>query len=189
MNIWTHLIPFGVFLNLFIFELASQKYSLNGGIINLYIFSSILLFLFSSIFHSFSSHSNSTWNCCFKIDLLGIMIELISATICSLHFLFHDYEILRRNYIILFLVLGIITVILSMFDFFISDKFNILLTMLYSSLFALSFISAIHWVIIAKIDEVEKIGKYIIVGFAFMIIGFFFFLLNFLNVHFKDIKL
>ena len=103
--------------------------------------------------------------------------------------MFHDYEILRRNYIILFLVLGIITVILSMFDFFISDKFNILLTMLYSSLFALSFISAIHWVIIAKIDEVEKIGKYIIVGFAFMIIGFFFFLLNFLNVHFKDIKL
>jgi predicted membrane channel-forming protein YqfA (hemolysin III family) len=189
MNIWTHLLPFIAFIFLFIFEISNQKFSFNGGVIYLYIFTSSILFLFSSIHHAFSCHSNDTWNCCYKLDLTGIMFELISATICSLHFMFHDFDTLRRDYIFLFLGIGLVTVSLSMFDFFISAQLNMFVMMLYATLFLLSFMSSIHWVVIAKIEEVQVISKFILMGFTFMIVGFAFFLAKFPECIFQRSKL
>jgi predicted membrane channel-forming protein YqfA (hemolysin III family) len=107
------------------------------------------------------------------------MFELISATVCSLHFMFHDFEIIKRNYEILFLAIGLITIVLSLCDFFISAKFNMFVMFLYASMFLMSFLSSIHWVVIANIDEVEHMSKYILWGFSFMFIGFLFFLAKF----------
>jgi predicted membrane channel-forming protein YqfA (hemolysin III family) len=145
----------------------------------LYLITSTLLFLFSSMHHTFSCHSNEVWNCCYKLDLTGIMFQLISATICSIHFMFHDYETLRRNYMIIFCVLGVITICFSLFDFFISAKLNMFVMLLYAFMFLLSFTSSLHWVLIANITEVEEVAKYILVGFMFMFVGFVFFLAKF----------
>lgn len=190
LNIWTHLIPFFVFLFIFFYDILSKNnlFNLilgqtikfeNGGIIYLYIFTSCILFIFSSIHHTFSCHSNDTWNCCYKLDLTGIMFQLISATICSLHFMFHEFETIRRAYIIIFMGIGFIIIIFSLFDFFISAKLNIFVMFLYASLFLLSFLSSIHWVIIAKMEEVQLISPYILTGFLFMIVGFAIFLAKF----------
>ncbi len=107
------------------------------------------------------------------------MFQLISATICSVHFMFHEFDDIRRAYTYIFIGVGLITVSLSMFDFFISAALNIFVMFLYASLFLLSFAISIHWVVIANIEEVEEMTKYIILGFSFMIFGFGFFLAKF----------
>jgi predicted membrane channel-forming protein YqfA (hemolysin III family) len=107
------------------------------------------------------------------------MFELISATICSLHFMFHDFETLRYNYVMFYLILGIGTVVLSSLDFFISAKLNMFLMLLYATLFMLSFMSSLHWVAIANPIEIAEVAKYIMAGFLFMFIGFVMFLAKF----------
>ena len=106
------------------------------------------------------------------------MFELMASTICTVHFMFHDFETLRNNYVIIFLSIGLITVTLSLFDFFISAKLNMFLMFLYASLFMISFLSAIHWVSIANIDEVEKMSPYVLMGYLFLFIGFIIFKTN-----------
>lgn len=187
LNIWTHLLPFFAFTFMFIYEILNEKAIFkNWGLIYLYIFTSITLFLFSSIHHTFSCHSNDTWHCCYKLDLTGIMFELIAATICSIHFMFHEFDTLRRYYIIIFLCIGVVAVAFSLFDFFVSSKLNLFLMFLYAILFVLSFLTSIHWVIIGNIHEVEVLSKYILLGFGFMVIGFCIFLAKFPECIFQN---
>jgi predicted membrane channel-forming protein YqfA (hemolysin III family) len=151
----------------------------NANVVYLYLFTSSLLFLFSSIHHTFSCHSNEVWNCCYKLDLTGIIFQLISATICATNFMFHDFEVLRKNYTILFLFIGVVTASLSLFDFFISAKMNIFVMFLYASLFLISFTSSIHWIAIGHIEEIEKMSGYLLTGFLFLFIGFILFMAKF----------
>ncbi len=107
------------------------------------------------------------------------MFQLIAATICSVHFMFHDFEHLRRNYMLVFCCLGALTVSLSLFDFFISAKLNMFVMLLYAFLFMLSFMSSLHWVLIANMIEIEEVAVYLLSGFAIMFIGFIVFLAKF----------
>jgi predicted membrane channel-forming protein YqfA (hemolysin III family) len=142
-------------------------------------FTTFLFLLFSSIHHTFNCHSNEIWQCCYKMDLLGIMFQLVTATMCCLQFMFHDFDYIKRIYSYSFLILGCITIILSMFDFFISAKLNLFLMFLYATLFIISFLGSIHWVAIADLHEIECISPYILIGFVFIFIGFAIFLAKF----------
>jgi adiponectin receptor len=145
----------------------------------MYILTSSFLFLFSAIYHIFNCHSNEVWQCCYKLDLTGIVFELITTTICSLHLMFHDFDYIRHAYIVVFITLGFIAVIISMFDLFISAKLNTFLMFLYASLFLISFLSSVHWAAIAKMSEVQLMSKYILSGFFFLFVGFSVFLAKF----------
>ena len=148
-------------------------------IIYLFLFTTFIFLLFSSIHHTFNCHSNEVWRCCYKMDLLGIMFQLLTATLCSFQFMFHDFDELRNIYCYSFLALGSFTIILSMFDFFISAKLNLFLMLSYASLFVISFLSSIHWVAIANFDEVESISEYVLMSFVFVFVGFSIFLAKF----------
>ena len=139
----------------------------------------MLLFLFSTIYHTFSCHSLEVGNCCFKLDLFGIMLGLISGTISSLFFMFHDFETTRKTYIYLYLILGVTTIIMSLFDYFISMKLNNFLMLLYASLFGITFLSFLHWVCIANLQEVKIISIYALFAFLTIFIGFVFFFAKF----------
>jgi predicted membrane channel-forming protein YqfA (hemolysin III family) len=107
------------------------------------------------------------------------MFQLVTATMSTFQFMFHDYEQIRQIYAYSFLILSFSTIILSMFDFFISSKFNLFLMFSYAALFLISFLSSIHWIAIAKLDEVESMSAYILLGFLFIFIGFAIFLAKF----------
>jgi len=117
------------------------------------------------------------------------MFELIAATICSIHFMFHDFDDLRRAYIYIYLGVGLTTIIITMFDFFISARFNMLVIILYGLLFLFSFTISIHWVVVANIEEVEIICKPVLMGFMFMTVGFGFFLAKFPECYVQRNKL
>lgn len=106
---------------------------------------------------------------------MGIVFEYLAATVCSVHYMFHDFDTIRKVYIFGFLIIGFCTVIISAMDMFISAKFNIFLMLLYASLFSISFISSIHWVAIADYNEVTQMTGYVLGGFLFLFIGFIFF--------------
>lgn len=150
-----------------------------GGLIYLFVFFTVILFLFSSVYHILNCHSNEVCACCYKLDLMGIMFELIAATIASLFFMFHDYEMIKTLYIYLFLIVGVLTIVLSLFDYFISAKLNLFLMLLYASLFLMSFLSCVHWSIIANINEVRIISKYVLSGYLSLFGGFIFFFAKF----------
>ena len=113
------------------------------------------------------------------MDLLGIMFQLVTATMCTLQFMFHEYDQIRQTYAYSFLFLSFFAIILSMFDFFISSKFNLFLMFSYAALFLISFLSCIHWIAIAKMTEVESVSAYILIGFLFIFLGFAIFLAKF----------
>lgn len=148
-------------------------------VIYLFLFTTFLLFLFSSIYHTFSCHSLEVCECCYKLDLTGIMFQFISSTICSHHFMFHEFENIRIVYTCVFFGLGIITIIISAFDFFVSAKLNNFLMFLYAFLFFTSFLSSIHWASVANIIEVEIFSKYIFISFGCLFIGFILFFSKF----------
>jgi channel protein (hemolysin III family) len=180
LNIWTHLISFIIFIILLIYYIIDNtNINNNKGMIYIFIISSCLLFIFSSLYHILSCHSLSICSCCYKLDLFGILLELITATTCSIYYMFHEYDNLRKIYIIFFLILGISTMIITINDLFISAKFNIFIIFLFSSLFIISFLSGLHWVLIADINEISIITKYILSGFMCLFIGFLFFLSKF----------
>ncbi len=110
---------------------------------------------------------------------MGIMFELIAATIASLFYMFHDFNTIRQIYIYLFLIVGVLTIMISLFDYFISAKLNLFLMLLYASLFLMSFLSCVHWSIIANINEVQIISKYVICGYLSLLTGFIFFFSKF----------
>jgi predicted membrane channel-forming protein YqfA (hemolysin III family) len=58
--------------------------------------------------------------------------------------------------------------------------------LLYAVLFMISFLSTVHWAAIAKIDEIEAISKYILIGFVIMFIGFVLFFSKFPECVFQN---
>lgn len=189
LNIWTHLFPFLLFFSLFLYSIIGKFILCNYtsldnnfksyAIVYLFMFTTFLFLLFSSIHHTFNCHSNEVWQCCYKIDLLGVIFQLVGTTMCSLQFMFHDFQQIRIIYGYSFLILGCVAMTLSMFDLFISAKLNMFMMFLYASLFLISFLSSIHWVAVARIEEVEKISPYVLMGFIFVFIGFAIFLAKF----------
>jgi predicted membrane channel-forming protein YqfA (hemolysin III family) len=159
----------------------------NGGLIYLFVFFSTILFLFSTLYHILNSHSNEVCACCYKLDLMGIMFELVSATVASLYYMFHEYDTLKKIYIYVFLVIGVLTITISLFDYFISAKLNLFLMLLYASLFFISFLSCVHWSVIANLNEVRIISKYVLCGYLSLFIGFIFFFAKFPESCFQSI--
>lgn len=139
----------------------------------------MMLFFFSALYHVLNCHSNEVCSCCYKLDLMGIIFELITTTIASFFYMFHDFTTLKQVYIYVFLVLGVITIIISLFDYFISAKLNLFLMLLYATLFLMSFLSFLHWSIIANINEVKIISTYVFLGYLSLVIGFAFFFAKF----------
>jgi predicted membrane channel-forming protein YqfA (hemolysin III family) len=117
---------------------------------------------------------------------MGIMFELIVATIASLFYMFHEFETIKKVYIYVFLVIGVLTITISLFDYFISAKLNLFLMLLYASLFLMSFLSCVHWSIIANINEVQIISKYVLSGYLSLFIGFVFFWAKFPECAFQS---
>ena len=117
---------------------------------------------------------------------MGIMFELVATTIGSIFYMFHEYENIRRIYIYIFLIIGFLTITISLFDYFISAKLNLFLMLLYAFLFLLSFLSSVHWSMIANINEVEKISKYVLSGYLSLFIGFIFFFAKFPECYFRS---
>lgn len=107
------------------------------------------------------------------------MFELVATTIASLFYMFHEYENIKRIYIYIFLIIGILTITISLFDYFISAKLNLFLMLLYAFLFLLSFMSCVHWSMIANINEVQLISKYVLSGYLSLFMGFIFFFAKF----------
>jgi adiponectin receptor len=180
-NIWSHMIACLSFVIIFILiitdtELKSRN---SNGVIFLYIFSSITCFVCSSVYHTYNCHSMEVAHCVFKIDLFGILFQLLAGTICSQHFMFYESDMVRKTYIGLFVGLCILTLIIVNVDFFKHEKANIIRIILISSLFCIAFGSCIHWTAIARIDEVTALTPYLLLGYAFMFLGFIFYFSKF----------
>ena len=117
---------------------------------------------------------------------MGIMFELIATTIASLYYMFHEFETIRKIYIYGFLIIGLLTITLSLFDYFISAKLNMFLMLLYAGLFLMSFMSCVHWSMIANINEVQIISKYVLSGYLSLFVGFIFFFAKFPECSFQS---
>ena len=169
------------------FKLLDHELDLkHGGLIYLFVFFSTILFIFSTIYHTFNCISNDVCSCCYKLDLMGIMFELIATTIASIFYMFHEYENIQRIYIYIFLIIGALTITMSLFDYFISAKLNLFLMLLYAFLFLLSFMSCVHWSMIANINEVQIISKYVLSGYLSLFIGFIFFFAKFPECYMRN---
>lgn len=103
---------------------------------------------------------------------MGIMFELIAATISSIFYMFHEFETIKKIYIYLFLFVGLLTISISLFDYFISAKLNLFLMLLYASLFLTSFLSCVHWAVVANINEVRIISHFVLKGYVSLFLGF-----------------
>ena len=162
------------------------NYNDYSSVIFVFIFTSVILFFFSFTYHTFSCHSNDFCRCFYKLDLTGIMLQLISASLCSFNFMFHEFEDIKKTYIYIFLGFGMITIILTSFDYFISAKLNNFLMFFYASLFLVAFMSSVHWALIANIDEILQMSKYVISGFCFIFLGFIIFFSKFPECIYKN---
>ncbi len=114
------------------------------------------------------------------------MFELVATTIASIFYMFHEYENIKNIYIYIFIIIGFLTITISLFDYFISAKLNLFLMLLYAFLFLLSFMSSVHWSMIANINEVEKISKYVLSGYLSLFIGFIFFFAKFPECYIRN---
>jgi adiponectin receptor len=177
-NIWTHLIPFIATIVI----LAMRMKTVHVGysyIIDVYIITSMLLFMFSFLYHTFSCHSNDICQCFYKLDLSGIILQLMSASLCSFNFMFHEFEEIKKAYLFIFCGLGLFAIILTSLDYFVSAKLNNFLMVFYATLFLVCFMSSIHWASIARIEEILQMSKFVIMGFMFIVIGFIIFFSKF----------
>ena len=141
--------------------------------------SSFLCFLASTAYHVFNSHSEEACKCMFKVDLLGITVQLLCGMISGIHFMFHDFITIRYVYYSLFIILSLSAIIFTVVPIFISEKFSIVRLILFLSLFIIAFLSCIHWTVIARMDEIEALSQYVLSAFGFVSVGFLFYLSKF----------
>lgn len=93
--------------------------------------------------------------------------------------MFHEFDYLRKIYIYVYLAVGSVAVIMSLFDYCISEKLYNLRILFFGLLFILSFVSFFHWICIADLKEVQDISFYVLGSFSFVLVGFLFFFSRF----------
>ena len=173
-NIWSHLIS----LIAYVLLMIMMKHIYNT-VVYFYLLSTILCFLASTAYHTFNSHSEESCKCMFKIDLFGITIQLLCGIICGIQFMFNEFVTIRYFYYSLFAFLSVSVIIFTVIPIFISEKFAVLRLVLFLTLFTCAFLCSIHWTLVARIEEVEALSKYSLLGFGFIFVGFIFYLSKF----------
>ena len=186
-NIWTHLLSFVGFFSLtFVLFFEESKVLHEGAILLLFMLSTMVCFISSTVYHLFNCHSEEACKCMFKIDLFGITFQMLSGMICGTYYMFHDFIFLRNLYFSLFLFLSLSALIFTFVPIFISEKFVIVRIIIFSTLFISAFMSCIHWTVIARIEEVEVISKYTLSAFSFVFSGFLFYLSKFPESYYQS---
>ena len=101
INIWSHLIPAGLFLHrLYQVLVTVDREATDHLLFSLYLASCCLLCTFSAVYHLFTSHSERVHNLVVKFDFLGILLVIMSSFAIGIWYGFKCQPHLRNAYLI-----------------------------------------------------------------------------------------
>ena len=119
INIYTHLIPAIVFFFLIIY---SNIYNIVGNnigdniVLNIFLISDFICFLFSSIMHTFYPYSEKIANILSRLDYFGISLAILGFYTIFIYYAFYCHELIQIIYYIISYLLGILTIMITCFS-------------------------------------------------------------------------
>jgi len=125
LNVWTHLFGFLLFVGLMIDTLAFRLDSpsmMDVVAFVVYFIAVQAQMLFSALFHLFCCHSFKVYYWFAKLDYAGITIMITGSYFSILYYSWACYPTIRTIYLSIVLVLGIISMIVSMVPAFAHAK-------------------------------------------------------------------
>jgi len=184
LNIWTHLLGFIFFLTILLWDFISppvpsrvtwQDFSVILIIIGCY----QICMIMSTVFHTFSSHSQDAHELCLMWDLLGIVASVTASFLCGIYYAFWCYPSLCSLYMLT--VVGFIACGAVFRDKMNKDEHMTMRLTYFLSFVFYGFIPTFHWAIMNGFDshEVKIFLPRIVIFYLFLLLAFLFYIAKF----------
>jgi len=187
-NIWTHLISFGIFLDL-LFRLVNTELPLLSRKLDIpvadilccyfFYFTSCCAMLFSSVYHLYGCQSEQSHHALLKLDLFGICLLIYGSFVGGLHYGFYCFPILHKVYIFNITVLIIFCIAITSMDRFQSAKYHWARVSVLALTVGSCVVPATHWLFVARPDQIELFFGRLLAMLALYLLGFVFYLSKF----------
>ncbi|XP_075243087.1 uncharacterized protein LOC142337618 [Convolutriloba macropyga] len=157
-NIWTHLIGSVMVVLLAIYFLVRQFTRANFmwtdiAVMVTFFICALLCLTFSWLFHTLHCHSNEFRLLFSKLDYVGIAVLIVGSFVPWLYYGFYCNDIPRLVYISSINILGIICIIISLWDRFAAPKFRPLRAGLYIFLGLSALVPAVHFIAMYGVER------------------------------------
>lgn len=146
VNIWTHLLGGLYFAHLCLQLInSSTLVSSDKWVFGLFLLSATACHLFSTIYHTFSCHSQSVSRVCCRMDYCGIVALITFSFVPWIHYGFYMHDTLKVAYLMGVVTFGVVAINLLMQDKF-SEKTHRWMRCAVFICFGISgIIPGVHW--------------------------------------------
>uniref|UniRef100_A0A0K0FBH6 Adiponectin receptor protein (inferred by orthology to a D. melanogaster protein) n=1 Tax=Strongyloides venezuelensis TaxID=75913 RepID=A0A0K0FBH6_STRVS len=171
-NIWTHLIGCVAFFVLALWFLTRPDTHIQFQeklVFSFFFLSAILCLGASFVFHTVSCHSIPVVKLFSKLDYVGISLLIIGSFIPWIYYGFYCRSIPKVTYIAMIAVLGIIAVIVSLWDKFSEPKFRPYRALVFVLMGLSGVFPAIHFIMTDGISKmIDENGFYYLIVMALL---------------------
>nr|CAH8839769.1 unnamed protein product [Trichobilharzia regenti]CAH8839772.1 unnamed protein product [Trichobilharzia regenti] len=150
-NIWTHLLGCGSFFAIAIFSLVQSEVFIQWQeklVFSAFFFGAVVCLGFSCLFHTLSCHSKTIGRLFNRLDYTGIAFLNIGSFIPYLYYSFYCMLWARLFYMVLVVVLGTASIIVSMHPSFTTPRYRPLRAGVFMGLGLSALIPCIHTIIL-----------------------------------------
>eukprot|EP00128_Syssomonas_multiformis_P006271 Colp12_sorted_trinity150504_noHs@18781 len=155
INIWTHLLGAigAIGLLVYAFQVRLHSYPWQDQLVfAVYIFSGMLCWLFSAIFHTFIPHSQRVFKIVSRLDYTGISVLCTGSFVPMAYYTFYCHPTHRLVYMIICTTLGVLTSLASLWDKIDQARYRNLRTAMYVSLGLSGIVPIVHGVILHGLE-------------------------------------
>jgi adiponectin receptor len=127
-NIWTHLLGTVLFFILMVLTLNNfldRPSALDCLIFVIFLLCAQCQMLFSTLFHTFACTTPTIYKWLAKLDYIGISLMIVGSYYPPLYYMLECHSEVRITYLVLISLLGVVAVIVSLFDTFATPRFRI----------------------------------------------------------------
>lgn len=149
-NIWTHLIGFLAFVMVATYFLTRPSVEVQWrekAVFSAFFAGAILCLGFSWVFHTVYCHSERVGRIFGKLDYCGIALLIVGSFVPWLYYSFYCRQSPQIIYLTLIVVLGIVSIIVSMWDKFGEPKYRPLRAGVFVALGLSGVVPAVHYII------------------------------------------
>jgi len=153
-NIWTHLLGFIVFLGLSVYVAVSPDTSWEKAMVFLaFLVAAVICLGLSTMFHTLSCHSEFVGKLFCKFDYCGIAVLIMGSFVPWLYYGFYCDRKPKLIYMVAVLLLGVSTIIVSLWDKFSTPRYRPLRTSVFLVFGLSGIVPAVHY---SMVEGVEK---------------------------------
>jgi adiponectin receptor len=136
----------------------------------------MMCFILSTVYHSYNCINKELTILLYKIDLMGIGIKICGLCSVLVFGLFYSEKLLRNWISVVLFTLFIIQFTIQLAPCYSDSKYDNYKTALYVAMTINNILVCLLWVfIVAKPNELDLVGPYLLFGGLSIIIGFIFF--------------